>query len=70
MKTLQDLLDASKKKPLSWGVGDIGSTEHIGLLQFAKIAGIKVKVVRFGSGAQMVQALMSGAIDATLPECI
>ena len=32
MKTLQDLLDASKKKPLSWGVGDIGSTEYIGLL--------------------------------------
>ena len=30
-------------------------------------AGIKVKVVPFGSGAQMVQALMAGKIDATLP---
>jgi putative tricarboxylic transport membrane protein len=67
LKTLADLITASKKKALNWGVGEIGSTEHIGLLQFAKVAGIKVKAIPFGSGAQMVQALMSGAIDATLP---
>jgi putative tricarboxylic transport membrane protein len=67
MQSLGDLIAASKEKALNWGVGEIGSTEHIGLLQFAKAAGIKVKAVPFGSGAQMVQALMSGAIDATLP---
>lgn len=66
-KTLADLVTASKKKPLNWGVAQIGGTEHIGLAQFAKAAGIKFKAVPFGSGAQMVQALMSGAIDATLP---
>ena len=67
-KTLQDLIDASKKKPLNWGVASIGGTEHIGLAQFAKEAGgLKFKVVPFGSGAQMVQALMAGKIDATLP---
>jgi tripartite-type tricarboxylate transporter receptor subunit TctC len=64
---LADVVEASKKKPLNWGVAQIGGTEHIGLAQFAKAAGIKFKVVPFGSGAQMVQALMSGAIDATLP---
>jgi putative tricarboxylic transport membrane protein len=66
-KTLKDLVDASKEKPLNWGVAQIGGTEHIGLAQLAKAAGMKFKVVPFGSGAQMVQALMSGAIDATLP---
>jgi len=66
-KTLEDLIAASKEKPLNWGVAQIGGTEHIGLAQFAKAAGIKFKAVPFGSGAQMVQALMSGAIDATLP---
>jgi putative tricarboxylic transport membrane protein len=66
-KTLGDLIKASKGKALNWGVAQIGGTEHIGLAQFAKVAGIKFKVVPFGSGAQMVQALMSGAIDATLP---
>lgn len=66
-KTLADLVKASKSKPLNWGVAQIGGTEHIGLAQLAKAAGMKFKVVPFGSGAQMVQALMSGAIDATLP---
>ena len=63
----EDLIAASKKKALNWGVAQIGGTEHIGLAQFAKEAGIKFKVVPFGSGAQMVQALMAGKIDATLP---
>jgi putative tricarboxylic transport membrane protein len=66
-KSLGDLIQASKEKPLNWGVAQIGGTEHIGLATFAKAAGIKFKVVPFGSGGQMVQALLSGAIDATLP---
>ena len=67
IKTLADLIKVSKMKALNWGVAQIGGTEHIGLATFAKAAGIKFKVVPFGSGAQMVQALLSGAIDATLP---
>jgi len=66
-KSMADLVAASKDKALNWGVAQVGGTEHIGLAQFAKESGIKFKVVPFGSGAQMVQALMSGAIDATLP---
>jgi putative tricarboxylic transport membrane protein len=66
-KSLADLVAASKDKPLNWGVAQIGGTEHIGLAQLAKAAGMQFKVVPFGSGAQMIQALMSGAIDATLP---
>lgn len=66
-QTLKELVEASKEKPLNWGVAQVGGTEHIGLAAFAKESGIKFKVVPFGSGAQMVQALMSGAIDATLP---
>jgi putative tricarboxylic transport membrane protein len=66
-KDLGGLIKASKVKALNWGVAQIGGTEHIGLATFAKAAGIKYKVIPFGSGAQMVQALMSGAIAATLP---
>jgi len=66
-KDIQSLIEASKSKALNWGVGEIGSTEHIGLARFAKAAGIKYKAVPFGSGAQMVQALLAGSIDATLP---
>jgi tripartite-type tricarboxylate transporter receptor subunit TctC len=66
-KTLKEMVEESKTKPLNWGVAQIGGTEHIGLATFAKTAGIKYKVVPFGSGGKMIQALMSGAIQATLP---
>lgn len=39
----------------------------MGLALLAKEAGFKYKPVAFGSGMQMVQNLMSGAIVATLP---
>ena len=67
-KTLKDLIDASKKKALNWGVAEIGNTEHIGIAQLAKASGgFKYKPVALGSGLQMVQNLMSGAIDVTTP---
>ncbi len=66
-KSLADLIAASKRKPLNWGVAIIGGTEHIGLVQFAKAAGIRFKAVPFGGGGQMVQSMMTGAADATLP---
>ena len=66
-KTIEDVIAASKDKPLNWGVSQIGGTEHVGLARFAKAAGIKFKVVPFGSGGKMMQALLSNAIDATLP---
>jgi len=67
-KTLKELLAASKKKALNWGVAEIGNTEHIGIAQLAKAAGgFKYKPVALGSGLQMVQNLMSGAIDVTTP---
>jgi putative tricarboxylic transport membrane protein len=66
-KTLGDLVAASKKKALNWGVAQVGGTEHIALANLAKAAGMKYKVVPFGSGSKMVQALLSGSIDATLP---
>lgn len=65
--SLEDIITASKEKPLNWGVSVLGSTEHIGLAQLAEAAGFKYKAVPFESGGQMVNALMSGAIDATLP---
>jgi putative tricarboxylic transport membrane protein len=65
--TIEELIAASMEKPLNWGVAVIASTEHIGLARFAKATGIKYKVIPFGSGAQMVQQLMSGAVDVTLP---
>ncbi len=66
-KTIEQLIAASKKKKLNWGVAQVGGTEHVGLARFAKAAGFEIKVVPFGSGGKMLAALMSGAIEATLP---
>jgi putative tricarboxylic transport membrane protein len=66
-KTIDELVAASKTTPLNWGVAQIGGTEHIALARFAKAAGIKFKAVPFGSGGEMIQALLSGDIEATLP---
>lgn len=68
IKSLKELIDASKAKALNWGVAEIANTEHIGIAQLAKAAGgFKYKPVALGSGLQMVQNLMSGAIDVTTP---
>jgi len=66
-KSFKSLLAASHKKPLVWSVAQIGGTEHIGLARLAAASDMKYRAVPFGSGAQMVQALMSGAIDAAVP---
>lgn len=66
-KSLGDLVAAGKEKGSNWGVANIGGTEHIGLAQLAKVADFKYKPVAMGSGLQMVQGLVSGELDATLP---
>lgn len=60
------LIAASKEKALNWGVAQVGGTEHIGISRWADQAGVEYRVVPFGSGGEMITALRSGAIDATL----
>ena len=62
-KTLSDLVAASKKKKLKWGIGDIGNTEHVGIVRFGKVFGMEFVQVPFGGGSGVLQAVMSGAID-------
>ncbi|HZA67977.1 MAG TPA: tripartite tricarboxylate transporter substrate binding protein [Geminicoccaceae bacterium] len=67
IETYEDLIEASKEQPLNWGVAQVGGTEHIGIARWAERAGIEYRVVPFGSGGEMLTALRSGAIDATVP---
>ncbi|MDE0520388.1 MAG: tripartite tricarboxylate transporter substrate binding protein [Boseongicola sp.] len=65
--SLDQLVALGKERGLNWGVANIGGTEHIGLAKFSDAAEMKYKPISFGSGLQMLQALLSGEIDATLP---
>ena len=67
VNSLDQLVALGKERGLNWGVANIGGTEHIGLAQFSDSAGMMYKPIAFGSGLQMLQALLSGEIDATLP---
>jgi putative tricarboxylic transport membrane protein len=60
------LIEASRQDPLPWGVAQVGGTEHIGLARWAEAAGIDYRVVPFGSGGEMLTALRSGAVEATV----
>jgi putative tricarboxylic transport membrane protein len=66
-QSLDDVIEASQSESLNWGVANIAGTEHIGLAQLAKVAGMNYQPVAMGSGLQMVQGLVSGELDATLP---
>jgi putative tricarboxylic transport membrane protein len=62
----EGLIEASQQEPLAWGVAQVGGTEHIGLARWAEAAGIEYRVVPFGSGGEMLTALRSGAVAATI----
>ena len=64
-KSIEELISASKGKPINFAVAQVGGTEHIGVAQFAKVTGLQYKITPFGSGGQMVNAMLSGATDAS-----
>lgn len=66
IQTYDDLIAQSQEGALNWGVAQVGGTEHIGIARWADAAGVEFRVVPFGSGGEMITALRSGAIDATL----
>ncbi len=65
-QTFGDLVAASRRAELDWGVSNIGGTEHIGLARLAAAAGFEFTAVPFGSGARMLQGMLSRSVDATL----
>src|SRR6056300_903995 len=66
LSTIKKLVKEANKKPITAGIASIGGTEHIGMYQFSKAAGVPFKAVSFGSGAQSLAALASGKIDVAL----
>ena len=66
LSTIEKLIERSKKKPILTAIANIGGTEHIGMYTYSEAAGVPFKAVSFGSGAQSVQALASGKVEASL----
>jgi len=65
-KTVPDLVAAAKAKPKELNVGSIsnGSSGHIALLRWAKMAGFEPNFIPYKGGAEVTQAVMGGQLDA------
>jgi tripartite-type tricarboxylate transporter receptor subunit TctC/alkylation response protein AidB-like acyl-CoA dehydrogenase len=65
-KTAQDLVAAAKAKPGQLNVGAIsnGSSGHAALLRWGKAAGFQANAIPYKGGADAIQALLGGHIDA------
>ena len=65
-KTAKDLVAAAKAKPKDLAVGSIsnGSSGHIALLRWEKMAGFQTDSIPYKGGAEVAQAVMGGQLAA------
>ena len=65
-KTLQEFVAMAKAKPgvVSYGSSGVGSATHVGMEEFALAAGAQFNHVPFKGGADALQAVLGGHIDA------
>lgn len=65
-RTLQDFVAAAKARPgqVSYGSAGVGGATHVGMEEFSLAAGIRLNHVPFKGGADALQAVLGGHIDA------
>jgi putative tricarboxylic transport membrane protein len=64
VKTLEDLIELGRKRPIKWGTTQIGGVDHVAGAILAKAAKTELSVVPFSGGGEIVTNLMGGSIDA------
>src|SRR5215831_1489420 len=67
-KTLQDLIAASEKQPVSIATSGVGSATHMTLERFKAASGAKFTHVPYRSGGQLMPDLIGGNIQAAMTE--
>ena len=73
IRTLQDLVEASKRRDLNAGSGGNGTAAHLTLELFKAATGAQIQHVPYKGGAPAMTDLLGGQIDvifALLPECL
>lgn len=65
-KTLKEFVAAAKATPgkLTYGSAGIGGATHVGMEEFALIAGIQLNHIPYRGGAPALQDLLGGQVDA------
>lgn len=64
-KSIKDVIDYAKANPrkLTAGTGGVAGVQHLAILDFQKLAGVKFAIVHFNGGAEQVTNLLGGHID-------
>ncbi len=65
-KTFQEFIDDARANPgkINYGTPGAGTSLHIGMEQIARLQGVKWTHVPFKGGAEVINALLGGHIDA------
>jgi tripartite-type tricarboxylate transporter receptor subunit TctC len=65
-KTLQDFVAAAKAKPgsITYAHAGVGGATHVGMEEFAAAAGIQLSHVPYKGGAEALQGVLGGHVDA------
>ncbi len=64
IKTLEDLIELGRKRPIKWGAAQIGGIDHVAGAALARASNTRLSVVPFSGGGEIVTNLMGGNIDA------
>lgn len=64
-KTLKDLVDEAKKKPLLYSTSSFGSQSHFLMEMFKLAAGVKIDQVPYRNAPDSVAGLLGGFVDVT-----
>jgi tripartite-type tricarboxylate transporter receptor subunit TctC len=66
-KTLKDLLDDAKKRPMEVRASTTGilGDDHLAILMMEEAAGVKFRIVHFEGGAQQFTATLGGQVDVS-----
>ena len=65
-KTLKELVAHAKAQPgkVTYGTSGLGSAAHVGMEEFAMVAGVQFNAIPYKGGAPALQDLLGGQIDA------
>ena len=69
-KTVKDLIEASKQKPLNCSIGGMGSRSHLVAMMLKRKMGMEFEVVPFKGNAPAVTALLGGHVDLSTADDI
>ncbi len=67
-KTLQELIELSKQKPVTIGTSGVGSATHLTLARFNAQTGAKLTHVPYRGGGALVPDILAGTISGAMTE--